>query len=69
MNDLQKLHDKLNQHLEEQAKNWKSFIYAKQIGFYQGFDEIEIEGNRPTEKRFERYNIEKYLLKTNLVLI
>jgi SAM-dependent methyltransferase len=64
MNDLQKLHDKLNQHLEEQAKNWKSFIYAKQIGFYQGFDEIEIEGNRPTEKRFERYNIEKYLLKT-----
>ena len=43
MNDLQKLHDKLNQHLEEQAKNWKSFIYAKQIGFYQGFDEIEIE--------------------------
>ena len=60
---LKKLHDKLNSHIEEQSKNWKSFVYAKQNGFYQGFDEIKINGCRPTEKRFRRYKIEKFLSK------
>ena len=60
---LKKLHDKLNSHIEEQSKNWKSFIYAKQNGFYQGFDEIKINGCRSTEKRFRRYKIEKFLSK------
>ena len=60
---LKKLHDKLNSHIEEQAKNWKSFVYAKQNGFYQGFDEIKINGCRSTEKRFRRYKIEKFLSK------
>lgn len=62
------LHTKLQKHLENQSKNWSSFIYAKQKGFYQGFEEIGIEGCRPTEKRFERYNIEKYLDKEKTAL-
>ena len=61
--ELKKLHDKLNSHIEEQDKNWKSFVYAKENGFYQGFDEIKISGCRPTEKRFRRYKIEKFLSK------
>ena len=60
---LKKLHDKLNSHIEEQSKNWKSFVYAKQNGFYQGFDEIKIQGCRSTEKRFKEYKIEKFFDK------
>ena len=60
---LKKLHDKLNSHIEEQSKNWKSFVYAKQNGFYQGFDEIKINGCRSTEKRFKEYKIEKFFDK------
>ncbi len=65
---LEQLHKKLNKHVEEQFKNWKSFVYAQDKGFYQGFDEIQIDGCRPTEKRFKRYNIEKYLLNDNSAL-
>lgn len=62
------LHKKLASHLENQTKNWKSFVYAKEKGFYQGFEEIKIDGWRPSEKRFERYNIEKYLSKSKSAL-
>ena len=65
---LNQLHEKLQKHLNDQSKNWESFIYAQQKGFYQGFDEIKIDGCRPTEKRFERYNIEKYLSKQKSAL-
>lgn len=65
---LNELHHKLEKHLEDQRKNWKEFIYAQTKGFYQGFDEIQIEGWRPTEKRFKIYNIEKYLSKTKSAL-
>ena len=41
----------------EQKSNWKSFVYAQQMGFYQGFEEISLPGCRPTEKRLERYDI------------
>jgi len=61
--ELNKLHSKLEKHLSAQSEKWKSFVYAKEKGFYQGFEEIKIDGCRPTEKRFERYNIEKYLTK------
>ena len=61
--ELKKLHDKLNGHIEEQHKNWKSFVYAKQNGFYQGLDEIKIQGCRSTEKRFKEYKIEKFFGK------
>ena len=43
-------------------------MYAKEKGFYQGFDEIKIDGWRPSEKRFERYNITDYLSKTKSAL-
>ena len=65
---LDQLHAKLQKHLDEQSKEWDSFIYAKEKGFYQGFNEIQIDGCRPTEKRFERYNIDKYLSTTKSAL-
>lgn len=65
---INELHEKLQKHLDEQSKNWESFIYAQEKGFYQGFDEIKIDGCRPTEKRFKRYNIEKYLSKEKSAL-
>ncbi len=66
--DLVILHKKLQKHLNEQSKNWKNFIYAQEKGFYQGFDEIKIDGCRSTEKRFEEYNIEKYMSKQKSAL-
>ena len=65
---LEFLHKKLNQRLEEQATSYKGFVYAKKNGFYQGFDEIKIDGCRPTEKRFERYSIGKYLSQNKTAL-
>lgn len=65
---LEELHAKLQKHLDAQSKNWKSFIYAKDKGFYQGFDEIKISGWRSTEQRFKMYNIEKHLSKNKSVL-
>tara|TARA_B100001167_G_scaffold190901_1_gene159005 strand:- start:1805 stop:2467 length:663 start_codon:yes stop_codon:yes gene_type:complete len=66
--NLEELHKKLSGHLEQQMKNYSSFVYAQEKGFYQGFEEIGIEGCRPTEKRFERYKIEKYLSKDQIAL-
>lgn len=65
---LKTLHEKLWKHIEEQANNWQSFVYAKEKGFYQGFEEIKIDGWRPSEKRLERYKIGKYLTKTKYAL-
>ena len=68
MKNLEELHSKLKKHLEEQNIKWNHFIYAKQDGFYQGLDEIKIKGSRSSEKRFEEYNIEKYLSKDKAIL-
>jgi predicted TPR repeat methyltransferase len=65
---LNELHKKLEGHLNQQSKNWDSFIYAQEKGFYQGFDAIQIDGCRSTEKRFEQYNIQKYLSKNKSAL-
>lgn len=65
---LEELHEKLKKHLENQNENWDSLIYAQEKGFYQGLDEIKIEGCRNTEKRFEEYGVEKYLSKEKIVL-
>ena len=66
--NLEDLHIKLQKHLEEQSQKWKSFIYAQEKGFYQGYDEIKIDGWRPTEKRFKNYDIEQYLSKEKSAL-
>jgi hypothetical protein len=58
---LEELHKKFHEHLENQSKNWKSLIYAKEKGFYQGSDALKIDGWRPSEKRFVSYGIEPYL--------
>ncbi len=58
---LNELHQKFDTHLKNQSEKWSSLIYAKEKGFYQGFDELEIDGCRPTEKRFADYDIESYL--------
>ena len=55
---LDELHEKFDTHLKNQSEKWKSLIYAKEKGFYQGFDELEIDGWRPTEKRFTDYDID-----------
>jgi len=36
--------------------------------FYQSYDEINMPGQRPTEKRFEIYQLKKYLKPTDAVL-
>ncbi len=68
LTDLEKLHKKLRKHVEDQIKEWDSFVYASDNGFYQGFEEIKIEGCRPTEERLSRYKIEKYLTKDKIAL-
>ena len=68
MTTLNELHKKLEGHINQQSKNWDSFIYAQEKGFYQGFDAIQIDGCRSTEKRFEEYNIQKYLSKNKSAL-
>jgi SAM-dependent methyltransferase len=65
---LNDLHKKLHQHLDDQSKNWESFIYAQEKGFYQGFEELEIDGWRPSKKRFNSYDIDDYLSKEKVVL-
>jgi len=65
---LNELHQKLDEQIELQKKNWKSFVYAQSKGYYQGFDKIGIDGWMPTEKRFESYKIKKYLTKDMSVL-
>ena len=61
---LNELHQKLDEQIELQKKNWKSFIYAQSKGYYQGFDKIGIDGWLPTEKRFESYKIKKSTITT-----
>ena len=70
MNDIEikKLHSRLDIFVKEQNEKWKSFVYAKENGFYQGFDEIGIKGCRSTEKRFKNYDIEEYLSKKSRAL-
>ena len=65
---LNELHKKLEKHLDEQSKNWKSFIYAQEKGFYQGFEELEIDGWRPSKKRFNSYKINDYLSEKKVAL-
>lgn len=65
---IAELHKKLQSHLEKQNKNWKSLIYAKEKGFYQGFEKIQIDGWRPSEKRLDDYDIQKYLDKNKAAL-
>ncbi|UCD03747.1 MAG: methyltransferase domain-containing protein [Candidatus Woesearchaeota archaeon] len=67
--ELTELHEKLKSHLKEQEENWPSFRYSEEEGgFYQGFDRVGIKGARPTEERFRRYNIGKYLSRDKTAL-
>jgi len=68
MHDLEQLHSRLHQHLKEQNEKWEHFVYSKKDGFYQGLEEIKIEGSRSSEKRFAEYDIEKYLSKEKKAL-
>ena len=65
---LEELHSKLKAHLKDQNEKWEHFIYSKQDGFYQGLDEININGSRSSEKRFKEYNLTKYLSKNKTAL-
>ena len=59
--NIDELHSRLWKHIEDEKKSWGSFVYAQKKGIYQGFEEIGLDGCRPTEKRFERYDISEYL--------
>ena len=65
--DLEELHKKLDEFLEEQQEEWKHLIYARGK-FYQSLKDVEIEGQRDTEQRFKDYEIEKYLNKNQITL-
>lgn len=65
---LDELHAKLKKHLQNQNEGWGSLIYAKEKGFYQGFNEIKLDGCRSTENRFEQYDVKKYLSKDKSIL-
>jgi len=62
------LHEKLKNHIAKQNKNWKSVVYAKEKGFYQGYDKIKVNGWRPSEHRLDSYDIQKYLDKEKIGL-
>ena len=66
MKDLEQLHSRLQGHLQEQNEKWEHFVYAKQDGFYQGLEEIDIKGSRSSEKRFQEYNITEFLSNFSL---
>lgn len=66
--DLEILHNKLWTHIDEQKKNWKSFVYAQDRGFYQGLEELKIDGWRPSEKRLRHYDINKYFSNEKVAL-
>jgi len=68
MKDLEQLHSRLQGHLQEQNEKWEHFVYSKQDGFYQGLEEIDIKGSRSSEKRFQEYNITKFLSKEKKAL-
>ena len=68
MEDLEQLHSKLREHLKEQNEKWEHFVYSKKDGFYQGLEEIKIRGSRSSEKRFQEYNITKFLSKEKKAL-
>ncbi len=66
--DLETLHKKLQNHIDEQNKNWKSLVYAQDKGFYQGLEELGIDGWRPSEKRLREYNVTNYFTKEKSAL-
>lgn len=66
-NKYDELHKKLDKILEEQKNNWEHLVYAGGK-FYQSLEKVGIEGRRSTEKRFEDYEIKKYLNKEKSVL-
>ncbi len=59
-NELESLLKKLNKHLENQDKNWTSFIFSKNKKFYQSFMELNIDGERSTETRIKQYKLNSY---------
>ena len=59
-NELESLLKKLNKHLENQDKNWTSFIFSKNKKFYQSFMELNIDGERSTENRIKQYKLNSY---------
>ncbi len=66
--EIEILHKKLRVHIDEQNKNWKSFIYAQDKGFYQGLEELNIDGWRPSENRLRKYDLIKYLTNKKTAL-
>ena len=65
--ELIPLHKKLQELKLAQSNLWNSYVYCDGY-FYQGYRRIGINGIKPTEDRFEKYEIEKYLTSEKTVL-
>ena len=65
--ELAPLHKRLSELKLTQSEKWDSFVYCDGY-FYQGFEKIGISGIKPSEKRVEKYGIQKYLTKDKIVL-
>ena len=59
--DKKKLHKKLAEYLKRQQKEWKSPLIYAGGKYYQGLEEVGIEGMRNTEQRFIDYELKNYL--------
>ena len=66
---MSQLKNEIAHQLELERKEWKSLVYGHDMNLpYQGYERIGLKGCRSTEKRFEEYNISKYLDNTKTVL-
>ena len=65
--ELKPLHAILERLKKAQCSEWNSFVYCDGY-YYQGYERIGISGIKPTEERFKRYQIDKYLTKEKSVL-
>lgn len=65
--ELAPLHATLERLKVAQCSEWNSFVYCDGY-YYQGYERIGISGIKPTEERFKRYQIDKYLTSEKSVL-
>ena len=58
---------KIRSHLASQRDGWQHLIYGLDK-LYQSYDELNVEGQRNTERRIIEYELKKHLQETDSVL-
>lgn len=64
---LSRLHAELADILERQRAEWPHYAFGFRY-FYQGYTRVHISGIRPTELRFQHYDVAAHLRPTDRVL-